>query len=136
MRLSPNVKTHTTQPPGFLQMGNGLGKVRENCQIWREIGPPPFGTRAFWPLVKAVHGNFCQPSIPPLHRKDDTTLDDRGRSPPNISRCLSSMPEIIFWQRAVRKALSSSSRASLMVSRETDVKFTNYRSLPGNPNER
>ncbi|CAF4763442.1 unnamed protein product [Pieris macdunnoughi] len=87
----------------------------------------PSGTRAFWSLAKAVQGNFCQPAIPPLHREDDSlahtakekadllgclfasnlTLDDRGRSPPTISRCDSSMPEITFRQRAVRKALSS-----------------------------
>ncbi|CAF4864432.1 unnamed protein product [Pieris macdunnoughi] len=32
----------------------------------------PSGTRAIWSLAKAVQGNFCQPSIPPLHREDDS----------------------------------------------------------------
>ncbi|CAF4900038.1 unnamed protein product [Pieris macdunnoughi] len=100
MPIPANLKKHITQPPG---------------------------TRAFWSLAKAVQGNFCQPAIPPLHREDDSlahtakekadllgclfasnsTLDDRGRSPPTISRSDSSMPEITFRQRAVRKALSS-----------------------------
>ncbi|CAF4908224.1 unnamed protein product [Pieris macdunnoughi] len=87
----------------------------------------PSGTRAFWSLAKAVQGNFCQPSIPPLHREDDSlahtakekadllgclfasnsTLDDQGKEPPTLLRCDTTMPEVIFRQRAIRKALSS-----------------------------
>ncbi|CAG4968326.1 unnamed protein product [Parnassius apollo] len=87
----------------------------------------PSGTRAFWSLAKAVQGNFCQPSLPSLHREDDSlahtakekadllgsffasnsTLDDGGSTPPTIPRCECSMPEVQFTQRSVRKALLS-----------------------------
>ncbi|CAG4916568.1 unnamed protein product [Colias eurytheme] len=87
----------------------------------------PSGSRAFWSLAKAVQGNFCKPSLPPLRREDDTlahsskekadllgalfasnsTLDDRGNVPPTIMRCKSSMPNVHFRQNAVRKALFS-----------------------------
>ncbi|CAG4978252.1 unnamed protein product [Parnassius apollo] len=87
----------------------------------------PSGTRAFWSLAKAVQGNFCQPSLPSLHREDDSlahtakekadllgsffasnsTLDDGGSTPPTIPRCECSMPEVHFTQRSVRKTLLS-----------------------------
>ncbi|CAK1584849.1 unnamed protein product [Parnassius mnemosyne] len=87
----------------------------------------PSGTRAFWSLAKAVQGNFCQPSLPSLHREDDSlahaakekadllcslfasnsTLDDGGNTPPTIPRCECSMPDVRFTQRSVRKALFS-----------------------------
>ncbi|CAG4930631.1 unnamed protein product [Colias eurytheme] len=67
----------------------------------------PSGSRAFWSLAKAVQGNFCKPSLPPLRRGDDTlahsskekadllgalfasnsTMDDGEKVPPAISRC-------------------------------------------------
>ncbi|XP_045541428.1 uncharacterized protein LOC123722911 [Papilio machaon] len=87
----------------------------------------PSGTRAFWSLAKAVQGNFCKPSLPSLRREDDSlahtakekadllgslfaansTLDDKGNSPPKIPRGETSMSEIQFIQRSVRKSLQS-----------------------------
>ncbi|CAK1596057.1 unnamed protein product [Parnassius mnemosyne] len=87
----------------------------------------PSGTRAFWSLAKAVQGNFCKPSLPSLHREDDSlahdakdkadllgslfasnsTLDDGGKTPPTIPRCECSMPDVLFSQRSIRKALLS-----------------------------
>ncbi|CAK1585789.1 unnamed protein product [Parnassius mnemosyne] len=87
----------------------------------------PSGKHAFWFLAKAVQGNFCQPSLPSLHREDDSlahaakekadllsslfafnsTLDDGGNIPLTIPRCECSMPDVRFTQRSVRKALFS-----------------------------
>ncbi|CAK1586323.1 unnamed protein product [Parnassius mnemosyne] len=87
----------------------------------------PSETRAFWSLVKAIQGNFCQPSLPSLHRVDDSlahdakekadllgslfapnsTLDDWGNTPPTIAWCECSMREVLFTQHSVRKALLS-----------------------------
>ncbi|XP_013173125.1 PREDICTED: RNA-directed DNA polymerase from mobile element jockey-like, partial [Papilio xuthus] len=87
----------------------------------------PSGTRAFWSLAKAVQGNFCKPSLPSLRRGDDTlahtakekadllgslfasnsTLEDKGCSPPKILCGETFMPEIQFRQRLVRKVLQS-----------------------------
>ncbi|XP_013175252.1 PREDICTED: uncharacterized protein LOC106123457 [Papilio xuthus] len=73
----------------------------------------PSGTRAFWSLAKAVQGNFCKPSLPSLRRGDDSmahtakekadllgslfaansTLDDKGNSPPIVPRGETSMSE-------------------------------------------
>ncbi|XP_045500068.1 uncharacterized protein LOC123697570 [Colias croceus] len=87
----------------------------------------PSGTRAFWSLAKAIQGNFCRSSFPPLHKDEDSlahsakekaellgalfarnsTLNDRGKTPPTIPRCNHSMADIRFTQRAVRNALFS-----------------------------
>ncbi|CAG5059769.1 unnamed protein product [Parnassius apollo] len=87
----------------------------------------PSGIRAFWSLAKAVQGNFCQPSVPSMHREDDSlghtakekadllgsffasnsSLDSEGSTPPANPRCECSMPEVQFTQRSVRKALLS-----------------------------
>ncbi|XP_045492437.1 uncharacterized protein LOC123691896 [Colias croceus] len=67
--------------------------------IGKKLTRFPSGSRAFWSLAKAIQGNFCQPTFPPLRREDDTlahspkekadllgalfasnsTLDDRGK---------------------------------------------------------
>ncbi|XP_045541866.1 uncharacterized protein LOC123723329 [Papilio machaon] len=87
----------------------------------------PSGTRAFWSLAKAVQGNFCKPSLPSLRRGDDSlahtakekadllcslfasnsTLEDKGSSPPIIPCGDTFMSEIQFRQRSVRKVLYS-----------------------------
>ena len=87
----------------------------------------PSGSRAFWSLSKAIQGNFCRSSFPSLCKSDDTlaysakekaeilgtlfdnnsTLVDRGNTPPTIPRCNSSLRNILFTQREVHKALLS-----------------------------
>lgn len=96
-------------------------------RIGERLARLPSGTRAFWSLAKAVQGNFCVPSFPPLRREGDvlahdakekaellgslfasnSTLDDREKPPPTIPRCGSSMLEVQFTQKSVRKALFS-----------------------------
>ncbi|CAH2041149.1 unnamed protein product, partial [Iphiclides podalirius] len=96
-------------------------------RIGERLARLPTGTRAFLSLAKAVLGNFCKPSFPPLHTEDDSlahaakekadllgslfasnsTLDDRGKLPPTIPRCDATMPEVQFRQSAVRRALFS-----------------------------
>lgn len=102
-------------------------KFRFIGRIGDRLANYPSGSRAFWSLAKAVEGNFCRPSLPPLRTSDDSlahtakakadllaalfaknsTLDDGGATPPTIPRCESSMPEIRFTQTAVRRALRS-----------------------------
>ncbi|CAF4937092.1 unnamed protein product [Pieris macdunnoughi] len=121
------LKTAYNSASRFFKREITKAKSEHIARFGEGLAQLPSGTRAFWSLAKAVQGNFCQPAIPPLHREDDSlahtakekadllgclfasnsTLDDQGRSPPTISRCDSSMPEITFRQRAVRKALSS-----------------------------
>ncbi|CAF4953808.1 unnamed protein product [Pieris macdunnoughi] len=47
-------------------------KSEHIARFGEKLAHLPSGTRAFWSLAKAVQGNFCQPSIPPLHREDDS----------------------------------------------------------------
>ncbi|VVD05636.1 unnamed protein product [Leptidea sinapis] len=92
-----------------------------------QLSSYPTGTRKFWLLSKAVLDNYNQPSMPPLHMRNGTlahtakekadllctlfasnsTLDDNGKTPPTIPRCQSSMPEVQFRQKTVRRALFS-----------------------------
>ncbi|CAH1642075.1 unnamed protein product [Spodoptera littoralis] len=87
----------------------------------------PSGTRSFWSLAKAIEGNFCRPSFPPLHMGEDSlahnardkaqllakifasnsTLDDGGHEPPVVPWCGRYMPDVRFHQRTVRLALLS-----------------------------
>ncbi|XP_063540969.1 uncharacterized protein LOC134749894 [Cydia strobilella] len=96
-------------------------------RIGEKLERLPSGTRAFWSLAKAIQGNFCTPSFPPLHTENDSlahdakdkadllgklfasnsTLDDGGNAPPTIPRCESYMPDVRFKQSSVRKALLS-----------------------------
>ncbi|CAG4986993.1 unnamed protein product [Colias eurytheme] len=96
-------------------------------RIGKKLTHYPSGTRAFWSLAKAIQGNFCRSSFPPLRRSDDTlahtakekaetlatlfasnsTLDDQGKVPPTILCSNSTMCEVKFTQSAVRKALLS-----------------------------
>ncbi|XP_013143050.1 PREDICTED: uncharacterized protein LOC106106938 [Papilio polytes] len=102
-------------------------KSEHVASIGEKLVRLPSGTRAFWSLAKAVQGNFCRPSLPSLRREDDSlahtakekadllaslfaansTLDDRGKSPPKIPGGGTSMSNIQFIQRSVRKALRS-----------------------------
>lgn len=104
-----------------------MAKAEHIGRIGERLARLPSGTRAFWSLAKAVEGNFCQPSFPPLRREDDllahdakekaellgilfasnSTLDDEEKQPPNIPRCQSAMADIKFSQKTVRKALCS-----------------------------
>ena len=82
-----------------------------------------------WALSKVAFGDINQPWLPPLStdviyilvhtakKKADhlgalfasnSTLDDRRTTPPTIPRCQSSIPEVKFNQKAVRRALSRS----------------------------
>ena len=101
-------------------------KAEHVARIGERLGRHPSGSRAFWSLAKAAQGNFCQTSLPPLRKSDDTlahsakekadllvhlfasnsTLDDGGATPPTIPRCDSSLPEIRITQRAVRRELN------------------------------
>lgn len=102
-------------------------KSQHVARIGERLTRLPSGTRAFWSLAKAVEGNFCRPSLPPLRKEDyslahdakekadllgklfasNSTLDDRGNAPPTIPRSKSSMPEVRFFERSVRRALLS-----------------------------
>ncbi|CAK1578452.1 unnamed protein product [Parnassius mnemosyne] len=104
-----------------------MAKSEHIGRIGEKLVRLPSGTRAFWSLAKAVQGNFCKPSLPSLHREDDSlaqdakhkadllgslfasnsTLDDGGKTPPTIPLCECSMPDVLFSQRSVRKALLS-----------------------------
>lgn len=102
-------------------------KLKHIGGIGEKLVRLPSGTRAFWSLAKAVQGNFCKPSLPPLHREDESlahdakekadllgslfasnsTLDAEGNEPPTIPRFEYSMRDVQFTQRSVRKALFS-----------------------------
>ena len=100
---------------------NFIGRIGER------LAKHPSGSRAFWSLAKAAEGNFCRSSLPPLRKPDNSlaysakekadllgtlfasnsTLNDGGAVPHSIPRCSSSMPEITFTQRDVRRELLS-----------------------------
>lgn len=102
-------------------------KFKHISKIGEKLTGFPSGSRAFWSLAKAVQGNFCRSSFPPLRKPDDelvydakdkadllaclfasnSTLDDGGETPPTIPRWESSMPEIRITQKDVRRALLS-----------------------------
>ncbi|CAH2267191.1 jg2924 [Pararge aegeria aegeria] len=102
-------------------------RLRHIDRIGQRLVKMPSGTRAFWSLSKAIQGNFCRSTFPPLRKPDDTlahtaqekaeilctlfasnsSLNDGGRTPPSIPRCLSSLCDIRFTQSYVRKALFS-----------------------------
>ncbi|XP_050677490.1 uncharacterized protein LOC126974115 [Leptidea sinapis] len=111
----------------FFKRQIARAKSKHVVKIGEQLSSYPTGTRKFWSLSKAALGNFNQPSMPPLHMRNDTvahtakekadllctlfasntTLDDNGKTPPTIPRCQSSMPEVQFRQKTGRRALFS-----------------------------
>ena len=85
----------------------------------------PTGSKSFWAFAKSVGKNFTSSSFPPLVGEDSTiaitskekadlfasifarnsTLDSQGKEPPTLSRIDSSMPEIIFRVKNIRRIL-------------------------------
>ena len=104
-----------------------VAKSEHIGRIGKRLMRYPSGSRAFWSLAKAVEGNFCRPSFPPLRREDDSlaqtakekadllgslfasnsNIEDHEMSPPTFARCEYTMPEIRFTQKSVRRALLS-----------------------------
>ncbi|VVC97405.1 unnamed protein product [Leptidea sinapis] len=125
----------------FFKRQTARAKSKHVVKIGEQLSSYPTGTRKFWLLSKAALGNFSQPSMPPLHMRNDTlthtakekadllctlfasnsTLDDNGKTPPTIPRCQSSMPDVQFRQKTVRRALFSldARRAALATTTTT-----------------
>ncbi|KAJ8725256.1 hypothetical protein PYW07_016214 [Mythimna separata] len=93
--------------------------------IGQKLSAQPSGSRAFWSLAKSVEANFCRPTLPPLVRKDGTQahtarekaglfaslfannsrLDTGSSTPPTLSHCGTSMPEVRIRNKEVLRAL-------------------------------
>lgn len=121
LRKTYNAVSRSTKKRIALAKAEFVGRIGERLMTY------PSGSRAFWSLAKAVEGNFCRSTYPPLRKPDgnlahtakekadllgtffasNSTLDDRGSTPPTILRCESSMGDILFTQKLVRRALLS-----------------------------
>ncbi|KAJ8708410.1 hypothetical protein PYW07_010535 [Mythimna separata] len=93
--------------------------------IGQKLSAQPSGSRAFWSLAKSVEANFCRPTLPPLVRPDGTLahtarekaglfaslfannsrLDTGSSTPPTLSHCGTSMPEVRIRNKEVLRAL-------------------------------
>ena len=100
-------------------------KDKHNQRIKNKLLASPNGSRSFWSVAKAVSQNFTKPTIPPLTRANGTiattatekanllaelfalhsTVDFQGKTPPNIPAVQSTMPEITFRQRDIKRIL-------------------------------
>ncbi|CAG4993662.1 unnamed protein product [Colias eurytheme] len=114
-----------------------MAKANYIKRLGQRLARLPSGTRAFWSLSKAIQNNFSRSSFPPMRKGDNalahsakdkadllcsifaanSNLDDRGTVPPSIPSCDTTMSEIRFTQRAVRKALLSLDTAKAILSR-------------------
>ena len=100
-------------------------KEEHNQRIKNKLLANPNGSRSFWSVSKAVSQNFTKSIIPPLTRADGTiattstekanllgnlfsahsTVDFQGKTPPNIAAVQSSMSDIVFRQRVIKRIL-------------------------------
>ncbi|VVC97883.1 unnamed protein product [Leptidea sinapis] len=86
----------------FCQRQIARANSKHVVKIGEQLSSYPTRTRKFWSLSKAVLGNFNQPSLPPLHMKNDT-LDHTAKEKADLL----SMREVQFRQKTVRRALFS-----------------------------
>src|SRR3978361_1022265 len=86
----------------------------------------PAGSKSFWSLAKSVGRNFKTTSFPPLTADDgatavtakekadmfarlfaaNSTLDSQGKAPPSVPNTNTSMPDITFCHRTIKRILS------------------------------
>lgn len=126
-RRNPTEETRATftRLRNMSNLTTETAKTKFNEGVKNKLLEQVGGTRQFWTMAKTVSNNFCKSSFPPLVRADgslastpkekadlfaqmfsnNSVLDPQNAVPPTIPPVESSMAEIKFRVRAVRRAL-------------------------------